>query len=34
MKIKSLPPELVSHEESFWLFDIETIFKENVTNEN
>ena len=33
MKIESLPPELVSHEESFWLFDLETRLKENVTNE-
>ena len=33
MKIKSIPTELVSHEESFWLFGIETKFKENLTNE-
>ena len=33
MKTKSLLPELVSHEELFWLFSIETKFKENVTNE-
>ena len=33
MKIKSLLPELVPHEESFWLFGIETKVKENVTNE-
>ena len=33
MKTKSIPKELVSHEESFWLFGIETKFKENLTNE-
>ena len=33
MKTKSLLPELVSHEELFWLFSVETKFKENVTNE-
>ena len=33
MKTKSLLPELVSHEELFWLFDLETRLKENVTNE-
>ena len=33
MKIKSLLPELVPHEESFWLFGKETKSKENVANE-
>ena len=33
MKIKSLSPKLVSHEESFWLFGIEIKYKENVANE-
>ena len=33
MKTKSLLRELISHEELFWLFSIETKFKENVTNE-
>ena len=33
LKHELLHPKLICHEESFWLFDLETRLKENVTNE-
>ena len=33
MKLELLHPELICHEESFWLFGLETRQRENITNE-